>query len=174
MNNSKKMIIIDVIVLIVSFLFDQLTKNLVKPLQTNGSISIIDDVLLLYYHENRGAAFGILQGQRIFFIFMAIVVFLIMTYVILKIPAEKKYIKLNMALIFILSGALGNTYDRAFHGYVTDFIYFKIIDFPIFNVADIYITVSTFLIILMILFMYKENDLEFLNLSKKKERKADN
>ena len=161
-NNSVKMIIIDILILIIAVLADQFVKIAVTCLKGKSSKVLINGVLEFYYHENKGAAFGILNGQRVFFILMAVVVLLVILYFIMKLPAEKKYIKLNIALTFVLAGAIGNTIDRISLGYVRDFIYFSIIDFPIFNVADMYITVSTFLIIIMILFCYKEADLEFL------------
>lgn len=161
--NSKKMLFVDSIVLMIAIVLDQITKFYLSSIKENSPFVIITDVLELRYHENRGAAFGILQGQRVFFVFMAIVVFCIMTFIILRIPKDKKYVKLNISLVLILAGAIGNTIDRVLHGYVTDFIYFKIIDFPIFNVADMYITISTFWIVIMIFFCFKEEDLEFIN-----------
>ena len=62
-----------------------------------------------------------------------------------------------------LAGAFGNLIDRVFRGYVVDFFYFKWIDFPVFNVADIYVTVTMILLLILILFFYKEEDLDFLN-----------
>ena len=55
-------------------------------------------------------------------------------------------------------GALGNFIDRVFRNYVVDFFYFKLIDFPVFNVADIYVTVAAFAMIILGLFYYKEED----------------
>ena len=60
----------------------------------------------------------------------------------------------------ILSGAFGNCIDRIRLNYVVDFLYFKLINFPIFNVADIYVTVAAFLLVILILIYYKEDDLE--------------
>ena len=61
-----------------------------------------------------------------------------------------------------MAGAFGNLIDRVFRGYVVDFFYFKWIDFPVFNVADIYVTVTMILLLILILFFYKEEDLDFL------------
>ena len=61
-----------------------------------------------------------------------------------------------------MAGAFGSLIDRVARGYVVDFFYFKLIDFPIFNVADIYVTVTMVLLIGLILFYYKEEDFEFL------------
>ena len=62
--------------------------------------------------------------------------------------------------MLILSGAFGNCIDRIRLNYVVDFLYFKLINFPIFNVADIYVTVAAFLLVILILIYYKEDDLE--------------
>ena len=75
----------------------------------------------------------------------------------------------------IASGAAGNMIDRVSHDYVVDFIYFVLINFPIFNVADIYVTVSTFLFVILFLFYYKENDFNFLSFRQQKPiREKDN
>ena len=70
----------------------------------------------------------------------------------------------------IASGAVGNMIDRIRYDYVVDFIYLVIINFPIFNVADIYVTVATFLLVILILFVYKEDDLSFLSFKQNKIR----
>lgn len=168
-KNSIKMIIIDLIIAFIGIVIDQVTKVMVTPLKESGPVELIKDVLEFHYHENKGAAFGMLQGQRIFFIVIAVVLLAVMIFVFIRIPAEKKYIKLNICLAFTLAGAIGNTIDRGMLSYVRDFVYFKIIDFPIFNVADIYITVSMFLLAVMIIFCYKDDDFAFLSLKKKKE-----
>lgn len=67
---------------------------------------------------------------------------------------------LYVTLVVLLAGALGNFYDRLFQGYVIDFIYFSLIDFPVFNVADIYVTLSVIVLIVMVLFVYKGDELE--------------
>ncbi len=162
MNNSKKMLLINFIAVIALIFLDLYIKLLITPLKDNGPVVLIKDVLELNYLENRGAAFGILQGQSVFFLLIAIVIFVAGCYLYVKIPCEKKYIKLNIALDFFLAGALGNTIDRMYYGYVRDFIYFKLINFPIFNGADIYITCSTFWFVIMIIFCYKEDDLSFI------------
>lgn len=69
--------------------------------------------------------------------------------------------------ILLAAGAIGNFIDRVRFGYVRDFIYFKIINFPVFNVADCYVTVSVIIFIILILFVYKnEDDFAFLSLKK--------
>ena len=80
-----------------------------------------------------------------------------------------KFIGLDWILILFISGAIGNLIDRCVNNYVIDFFYFKLIDFPIFNVADIYVTVAAGLFIILGLFYYKEEDFELLFPSKKRD-----
>ena len=72
----------------------------------------------------------------------------------------RKYLPLRICAVLIVGGAFGNCIDRIRLNYVVDFFYFKLIDFPIFNVADIYVTVAAFLLVILILVYYKEEDLE--------------
>jgi len=144
---------------------DQYTKLLaVENLKDQQSYVLIDKILELFYLENRGAAFGMLQNQQLFFVFMAILILAAILFVLFKIPMQKKYMYMHMFLVLIASGAVGNMIDRIRLGYVVDFIYFVLIDFPIFNVADIYVTIGTALLVLAILFYYKEEDLKFIKL----------
>ena len=70
----------------------------------------------------------------------------------------------------IAAGAIGNMIDRIRLNYVVDFIYFVLINFPIFNVADMYVTISTAVLVIMLLFVYKENDLSFISFKQKRYR----
>jgi signal peptidase II len=81
---------------------------------------------------------------------------------------------MRFLMVFIAAGAVGNMIDRVFLGYVRDFLYFSLIDFPIFNVADIYVTCATILLILLLLFYYKEeDDFAFLSPGGKKGKADD-
>ena len=71
-------------------------------------------------------------------------------------------------LIVIIAGAIGNFIDRVTKGYVVDYFYFKLIDFPVFNVADCYITVAIFIMLIMCFFILKDKELDYLIGSKKK------
>ena len=114
-----------------------------------------------------GAAWGMLSGKINLFLVFTVIVMLIVTYVIINLPATRKYMPLLITCTLLVSGAVGNFIDRVRFGYVRDFIYFKLINFPVFNVADCYVTVSVALLIILILFVYKEDDFGFLKLSKK-------
>lgn len=157
----KKIKIIIYMVLLIAF--DQITKILAKlKLEGNAGISIIKNVLKLEYVENRGAAFGIMQNKVWIFIIITIIVVIILILIYLKIPQNKKYLPLKIILVFLTSGAIGNLIDRVLRKYVVDFIYFELIDFPVFNVADCYVTISAISLAIVIMFIYKEDDLKFL------------
>ena len=81
-----------------------------------------------------------------------------------------RYLPLYIAMILLLSGAVGNLIDRAVRGFVVDFFYFSLIDFPIFNVADCYVVCAAGLLILLIGFFYKEDELSFLSSKKENEQ----
>ena len=91
-------------------------------------------------------------------------------YVLFKTPDAKKYRILHLLLSLIAAGAIGNMIDRVRFDYVVDFIYFVLINFPIFNVADIYVTISTIALVILLLFVYKENDLNFISFKQKRYR----
>lgn len=132
---------------------DQLTKWLVVRFMSVGqSIPIIEGLFYLTSHRNKGAAFGILQNQRTFFILVTIVVVAGVVYYLWRVQAQKKL--LSWALALILGGALGNFIDRLFRGEVVDFFDVKIslgsfyYDYPIFNVADSALVVGVVIIVI--------------------------
>lgn len=138
-------------ILILVFL-DQLTKWLVvlklKPIH---DFPIINGIFHLTYVENRGAAFGILQGKRLFFILITTVIMIFIAIYYRRLPKESKYHWMRLALILLEAGAIGNLMDRVRLNYVVDFLYFKLIDFPVFNFADICVVVGTAIICIFIL-----------------------
>ena len=109
------------------------------------------------YTENRGAAFGILQGRQTFFYVMTIIVILFLVYFVYKTDFTLRNIPMLLVVILIFSGAIGNFIDRVKRQYVIDFIYFKPIDFPVFNMADIYITLGCVFLIVLMLTIYKKD-----------------
>lgn len=140
---------------------DQWSKYMVVlHLKEKKDIPLIRGILELTYVENRGAAFGLLQNQKILFLCSGVLLLLAVLWFFKKSADYDRFFYLRGCLIILLSGALGNMIDRIRLGYVVDFIYFKPIDFPVFNVADIYVTVTAFLLVFLILWYYKEEDLE--------------
>lgn len=152
-------------------LLDQVTKDLaVRFLKGQDPVIIWNGVFELRYLENRGAAFGMLQGQRIFFLVIGLLVFGVALYFFRYMSEDRHFWPLRMIAIFILAGAWGNMIDRLRLSYVVDFFYFRLIDFPIFNVADIYVSVGTAVLAVLILFYYKDEDLNRLMEKRKKEK----
>ncbi len=152
-------------------LLDQVTKELaVRFLKGQDPVIIWNGVFELRYLENRGAAFGMLQGQRIFFLVIGLLVFGAALYFFRYVSEDRYFWPLRMIAIFILAGAWGNMIDRLRLSYVVDFFYFRLIDFPIFNVADIYVSVGTAVLAVLILFYYKDEDLNRLMEKRKKEK----
>lgn len=166
-KNGLKNYVMAVILVIVAVLIDQYTKYLaVTHLKDGPAFVLIDNVFELNYLENRGAAFGLLQNRQIFFVCVAILIFAFILYCYVRIPKTGRYMPLRLCGIFIVAGAAGNLIDRIRLGYVVDFFYFRLIDFPVFNVADIYVTVSFAVLLILIFFRYKEEELEFLGRKK--------
>ncbi len=165
--------IIAIIATVIAILLDQWTKFLaVTHLKNQSAIELIKDVFELRYLENKGAAFGIMQNQQVFFLVSSIIILLVATHVYMKLPQIKRFHLLRICIVLIVSGAIGNMIDRLRFQYVIDFFYFKLIDFPIFNVADIYVTVAAIGLIILILFYYKDEEVDalFANISIRKKK----
>ena len=142
---------------------DQFTKVLaLQNLKGQEPITIVPDVFQLLYVENRGAAFGILQNKQWVFLIITALVLAALIWALPRMSRERHFLPLRLCLCFIGAGAVGNMIDRIFRGYVVDFFYFKLIDFPVFNVADIYVTTSAIVLIFHIVFLYKEEDFDRL------------
>lgn len=132
---------------------DQITKYLaVKHLKGQKPYIIIENFLQLDYVENSGAAFGILQDRKIFFVIITTLVIIAITITLFK--YSYKFNNLMIAgLLMILGGTIGNFIDRIRLSYVIDFLSVKFgrnYSFPVFNVADMFIVIGTFLIMLMV------------------------
>lgn len=142
---------------------DQYTKELaIVRLKGQEPFQIIKGVFCLQYLENRGAAFGLLQNQFILFIISFILITAIISYFYHVLPFTKRVLPLRICGLLVIAGGAGNMIDRIFRGYVVDFFYFELIDFPIFNVADIYVTAAVLLLAVLILFVYNEEETERL------------
>jgi len=143
---------IEVLIILSIILIDQLTKYLaVIRLKDIGSIEIVRGIFSLTYVENRGAAFGILQNHRWFFIITTTIICVVMIYFL--ITQSNTSIVLRISLSMILGGAIGNLIDRIRFGYVVDMLHFTLIDFPVFNVADCFVVTGTILLAYYILFV---------------------
>ena len=155
--------IFSILFVVILIAVDQWTKHLaVLRLKGEEPYILINGVLEFRYLENRGAAFSMLQGKQVFFYILTTVFLAIAFYVLSKLPRTRHYLPVRICLLVLVSGAVGNLIDRIIQKYVVDFIYFSIIDFPVFNVADMYVTLSVTVLALMILFRYRDSDFAFL------------
>lgn len=168
--NSRRIISLIAYIVITAVLtqLDQITKYVAESnLYMKNDIDIIKNVLTLTYLRNNGSAFGMFSGKINAFLVLTVIIVAVITYIVIRMPVTKRYLPMYIVCTMLVSGAIGNFIDRVRFGYVRDFIYFKLINFPVFNVADCYVTVSVALLIILILFVYKEDDFGFLKLSKK-------
>ena len=147
--------------------FDQVTKYLARLYLKEQPMSVLEGIFSFHYHENRGSVWGILQGKVDFLLLVSIVLFIVLIFAYIRIPKTMFYQPLIWILVFIMAGAIGNTIDRLFFGYVTDFLYFELINFPIFNIADCYITVCAFLTLFLVFTRYREDEFTFLAIQRK-------
>ena len=148
MNLTKRNKLLYLITLIVLIGGDQFTKHLISSsMQLGQSQEIIDNFFYFTYAHNAGAAWGIFQGHLNLFFIISVVATIGIIYYFMQTELYHKLTRFGLVLVF--SGMIGNLIDRIIFGYVRDFIDFIIIgyDFPIFNIADIAITVGVALVI---------------------------
>jgi signal peptidase II len=155
MDKKKRSILLNVIFLLTGaavLLLDQVTKHYININISHGtSIELIPNFLYFTNIKNTGAAFGMFQSYTNVLIIISIVaIFLI---IILKVLLNLDFILYNIALGFILGGALGTLADRYFIGEVTDFISFTFFR-PVFNAADSFIVIGFILTVILILREY--------------------
>lgn len=161
MKKKCKFSVYSLFLLLILLAADQITKYLaIMHLKDQPSVILWKGVFELSYLENRGAAFGVLQGGKIFFLIATVVFLAALLWFFFRIPLNRRFLPLHTICVLIGAGAIGNMIDRILRDYVVDFFYFSLIDFPVFNVADIYVTVSCALLIIFVLFYYKEEDWE--------------
>jgi len=139
---------------------DQLVKIwAVANLQGQPERPLIQGFLHLTYLENTGAAFGLLAGfggaQLVLSIVKVVILILAVAYFVI-IPYETRFVWVRIPLVMIFAGGVGNLIDRARLGFVVDMFEFGFIDFPVFNIADIYVTTGVFLFAVIILFVVKD------------------
>ena len=129
-------------------------------LQAQHTIPLIENVFHLTYVENRGAAFSLFAQFDSRWIFVALAC--VITVVIL-IALQKNYMQTVLgrwSLVLIAAGALGNAIDRVAHGFVLDLFDFRLIHFPVFNVADIFICIGGALFVIYFMFQHKDKQPE--------------
>lgn len=187
---TKKQYGLSAVFVIILIIIDQITKYFaVIFLKDKPAIPIIKDIFELKYLENTSAAFGVdpisllhkifdfdifnnnpqlyLDVRMGFFYLLTIIMIVGLSWIFTRIPAQRHFIYMDFVLLFMIAGAIGNFIDRITQQYVVDFFYFKLIDFPIFNVADIYVTCAAFALLGLGLFYYKDEDIDQIFPSKK-------
>lgn len=143
-----------IVLIFLGLILDRFTK--IYAVKHFMDVPVYGKVFNFVYVENRGAAFGILQDRRIFFVVLTVLVVFGIVYHFIKNYKTNPKI-LNLALALVVSGALGNFYDRLVNGYVVDFIEFSFVNFPVFNIADILITIGAILMIIYVM-IFEESD----------------
>lgn len=131
-------------------LCDQVSKWIVvQKMELYESITVFENFFFITSHRNKGAAWGILQNQMLFFYIITVIVIVGIIFYMQK-HVDKEARLLGVALSFILGGAIGNFIDRVFRQEVVDFLDVMIFtyDFPIFNIADSFLVIGVGLIIL--------------------------
>ena len=167
-HNKRGITIISIVLAVILIAFDQFTKWLaVTRLKGQEAFVLIEGVFELDYLENRGVAFGMFQNQRWPILIFGAIFMLIIIFIIFRLPEGKKYNILQILLVCIVAGGIGNMIDRFFLGYVVDFFSFVLINYPIFNVADCYVVCATIGLFIMFLFVFKDEELTFLSLKRK-------
>lgn len=148
-----------IILSIIFIIIDQVSKIIVvNNLTNNKSIEVIKSFFYLTYTNNKGAAFSILTGRRILLILVALIVIGVLIYYVRKNKIEGKVNKIALSLV--IGGSIGNLIDRILRGAVVDFIDVKIFgyNFPIFNLADTFIVIGVFLLIIEMFRKEHKND----------------
>lgn len=156
--------LISVLVILVSVGLDQLTKyfaiNNLKDL--TDEVPVINKVFGLYYVENKGISFSMLSSKMSLIIIITMIIMLLMVFVLIRTPKTSYFMPFSIVLAVIIGGATGNMLDRILRGYVVDFIMLDFINFPIFNVADIFVTLGLIILVFLIIFKYKDKDFDYL------------
>lgn len=161
---GKKFITFEIILAIVLVVGDLLTKLLIDiNYDLFESRVIIPNILNFTYVHNAGASFSMLEGQQTLFYIITPIAFIGFTYYFVSHHQENRWA--NVAIVMILSGIVGNFYDRIKFQYVRDFIEIKFIKFPIWNVADMALVVGTIIFVIYLLSTIKEE------MAKEKEKK---
>ena len=164
-GGKKLLYVIDLIFFALLIAADQLTKRLAyQKLRGQEDFIFIDGVFQLHYLENRGAAFSMFQDARLLFVLATVIMLVVVLYLLMKVPPRKRYLIWHITLTMIAAGGIGNLIDRLRLTYVVDFLYFSLIDFPVFNVADICVTVGVGLLVIWIVFIWKDDDLKFMDM----------
>lgn len=160
---------------------DQWTKYLtIQHLSDGHEVKFIGDAVVFSYMQNRGMAWGFFQNAQFVLCLLTVLAIAVIIFLYVRTPFEKEYRPIRIAEVMLVGGALGNLIDRIFrfdpaeggtyfHGYVVDMIYVKAINFPVFNVADIFVSLAFLSFLFLLVFVYNEDEFNkcFGNFKKK-------
>ena len=160
LNNRKTLFLVYSLGAMILVTLDQLVKLwAIANLQGQPERPLIQGFLHLTYLENTGAAFGLMAGfggaQVLLSVVKVIFMALIIAYFAI-LPRETRFAFVRVPLIMIFAGGIGNLIDRVRLGFVVDMFAFRFIDFPVFNVADIYVKTGAVLFAVIVLFVVKD------------------
>lgn len=142
----------EIVLAILILLVDQGTKLWAAKALSVKPLVLIPGALELTYLENRGAVWGLMQGWRIVFLIATFLFLIVLIWFYRKKRLEMSTLT-RIILSLLFSGAVGNLIDRLFLGYVRDMIFFSLINFPVFNVADSAICIAAGLLIIETFFI---------------------
>ena len=173
MLQSRKKSSLAALLLCAAFLFiDQWTKCLAAiHLKGAEDVELIPHIVRFHYLQNEGAAFSIMQNKMLFFYIVTPVFCAFVLWFFLHLPLKKRFLPLWWISVALMAGALGNFIDRVRLHYVIDFIYIYAIHFPVFNIADILVTLSMICLIIAVIFVYKDEDYREIFERDKKDKK---
>lgn len=144
--------LLNILIPLIGIVADQSVKYwAATDLRARGTIPLWEGVFHLTYCENTGAAFSMFSGQRWLLLAVTVVLLAGLLYALRKNWMQNAFGRMSLRLI--IAGAMGNMIDRFLLGYVVDLFDFRLIHFPIFNVADILLCVGVGMMVLYVLFM---------------------
>jgi len=166
---------------------DQWTKYLtMKHLAGGGEVKFIGNAVVFSYMQNRGMAWGLFQNAQFVLCLLTILAIAVIVFLYVRTPFKPEYRPIRIAEVMLVGGALGNLVDRIFrfdpaeggtyfHGYVVDMIYVKAINFPVFNVADIFVSLAFLSFLFLLIFVYNEDEFNkcFGNFPSRKKKEAE-
>ncbi len=166
-----KIHIIPILIIGLLVALDQLTKFMVtSSFVLYESRPVIEDVFSFTYIHNTGIAWGMFKGKINILLIVTIGIVIFCSYLYHNIHDKEGFKIAKLCFVFIIAGGIGNMIDRIKLGYVVDFLSFDLINFPVFNVADIYVTVFTILLFIFIMFVYSDEQFEVMIGSKKNQK----
>lgn len=144
------------LIALIVVVLDQYTKALAVKKLSNGTIPVIKNIFHFTYVENTGAAFGIFKNSNTAFIIITSIILIGVIIALVKMKPKNKLIIVSTGLV--IGGALGNLIDRILRGFVVDFLDFRAINYPVFNVADSCVVVGAILICVYLIFFDKKEE----------------